>query len=48
MLFSFPVTVLITEFIFQVKYFGSLQIVILYIVLGIGCDDIFVLYDAWK
>lgn len=44
---SFPITVIINSYIFQVKYFGALQICIIYIVLGIGCDDIFVLYDAW-
>ena len=46
-IFSFPVTVLITEFVFQVTYFGSMHIVIVYIILGIGADDLFVVYDAW-
>ena len=44
---SFPVTVLITEFIFQITYFGSFHIIIIFIILGIGADDIFVVYDAW-
>lgn len=44
---SFPFTVIITNGILQVKYFGFLQIMIIYIVLGIAADDIFVFYDAY-
>lgn len=46
-LLSFPVTVIITNWVLQVKYFGFLQVIIVYIVLGIAADDIFVFYDAW-
>jgi len=45
---SFPFTVVITEGIFQVTYFSSLQVIAIYIVLGIAADDIFVFYDAWR
>lgn len=44
---SFPVTILITEFVLQVKYFGTFHVIVIYIILGIGADDIFVVYDAW-
>lgn len=47
-LFSFPFTVVITEGIGQVTYFGNLQVIAIYIVLGIAADDIFVFYDAWR
>lgn len=47
-LFSFPFTVLITEGIFQVTYFGTLNVISIYIVLGIAADDIFVFYDAYR
>jgi len=45
---SFPFTVVITEGIFRVTYFSSLQVISIYIVLGIAADDIFVFYDAWR
>jgi hypothetical protein len=46
-LLSFPFTAFIVNYILQVKYFGFLQIMIVYIVLGIAADDIFVFYDAF-
>ena len=45
---SFPFTVVITNAVLGIKYFGFLQIMIIYIVLGIADDDMFVFYDAWK
>jgi len=45
---SFPFTVVITEGIFQITYFSSLQVIAIFIVLGIAADDIFVFYDAWR
>jgi hypothetical protein len=45
---SFPFTAIITNGILQIKYFGFLQIMIIYIVLGIAADDIFVFFDAWN
>lgn len=47
-LFSFPVTVCITEGIGGVTYVGALQVIAIYMVLGIAADDIFVFIDAWK
>ena len=44
---SFPATAVVTDGILQVKYFGSLQIIAVFLVIGIAADDIFVFYDAW-
>lgn len=44
---SFPFTAIITNGILQIKYFGVLQVMIIYIVLGIAADDIFVFWDAY-
>lgn len=45
---SFGLTALISEGAFQVTYFSGLNTLILFIVLGIAADDIFVFYDAWR
>lgn len=47
-LFSFGVTAVISEGIFQVTYFSGLNGLILFIVLGIAADDFFVFNDAWR
>ena len=47
-LLSYPITLLITEGILRVTYLGGLQMVSIYLVLGIACDDIFVFIDAWR
>lgn len=47
-IFSFPFTMIIVNGIFRVTYFGTLQIIGVYIVLGIAADDIFVFVDAWR
>ena len=46
--FSFPITALITEGIFRVTYFSSMNMLSIFIVLGIAADDVFVLFDAWR
>ena len=35
-------------FILQVKYVGFMQFLVIFIILGVGADDVFVLVDAWK
>lgn len=47
-LFSFPITVCLTEGVGQVTYVGALHVAAVYMVLGIAADDIFVFIDAWK
>ena len=46
-LFSFPLTVVIAK-ICSIKYFTTLHMLMIFIVLGIAADDIFVFYDAWR
>ena len=45
---SFPITALITEGILGVTWYGDLHNAIIFIVMGIAADDIFVFYDAWR
>lgn len=45
---SFPLTVIITNGVFQSTYFGELHNGIIFMVLGIAADDIFVFMDAWR
>lgn len=47
-LLSFPMTVLVTEGILRVTFFNSLHTLVIFIVLGIAADDIFVFIDAWR
>jgi hypothetical protein len=46
--FSFPMTACIVNGVFGVTYFGFLHVLIVFIVLGIAADDIFVFYDGWR
>lgn len=45
---SFPLSYFIYYFIFRQAYFSALQILTIFLVLGIGADDVFVFTDAWK
>jgi predicted RND superfamily exporter protein len=47
-IFSFPFTSVITNDLFGVRYFGFLHVLIVFVVLGIAADDIFVFYDGWR
>ena len=47
-LISFPTTWAIYYLIFQIKYMGFLNFIALFVIMGIGADDIFVFTDAWK
>lgn len=46
-LFSFPLTVVIAK-VCTIYYFTTLHMLMIFIVLGIAADDIFVFYDAWR
>ena len=46
-LFSFPLTVVIAKAC-TIYFFTTLHTLIIFIVLGIAADDIFVFYDAWR
>ena len=45
---SFPTTIMITEGVMQVTYFSNLHSLVIFIVLGIAADDIFVFIDGWR
>lgn len=45
---SFPITGILFGAVFQIHYFQALQIMVIFIILGIAADDIFVVVDAWK
>lgn len=47
-LMSFGFTALIHQGVFRVTYYTSLHSMVIFIVLGIGADDIFVFIDAWR
>ena len=45
---SLPVSYFIYSCIFQVAFFQQIHILVIFVVLGVGADDIFVLVDAYK
>lgn len=45
---SFTGANLIYRVIFDYKYFGIFHVLSVFIILGIGADDIFVFYDTWR
>lgn len=47
-LMSFPVSIFIYRLFFGVSYLGNIQILSIFVVLGVGADDVFVFYDAYK
>jgi protein dispatched 1 len=44
----FPFAFAIYRLVFQVRYFSPLQIMVIFLALGVGADDLFVFVDAWK
>ena len=47
-IFSLPVAVLINQGIFQSSFFGQMHMTVVFIVIGISADDLFVFMDAWR
>jgi len=47
-LVSFPIALLIYRFIFRIPYVGNIQALSIFICLGIGADDVFVYFDAFR
>jgi hypothetical protein len=45
---SMPIASFVYRVILQITYFGTVQLLTIFLVLGIGADDVFVLVDAWK
>jgi len=45
---SFALAYIVYTYIWGIQYFDALMIAIVYVILGIGADDIFVFTDAWR
>lgn len=45
---SIPAAILPYALFLQVKYLGLMQFLTVFVVLGVGADDVFVLVDSWK
>lgn len=46
-LISFLLVNLVYWYIFSYEYFGFFYIILMFIIFGIGVDDVFVFYDCW-
>ena len=46
--FSFSLAAIIYQGIFRITYMSNLHYLVVFIVLGIAADDIFVFIDAWR
>jgi predicted RND superfamily exporter protein len=46
-LISFPVALVIYKLIFRISNLSSLHLMIVFVVLGVAVDNIFVIWDAW-
>lgn len=47
-LIAYPISMFIYQYVFQYRHIGVLHILALYIILGVGVDNLFVYYDCWK
>ena len=45
---SFWITNLIYRIVFDYQYFGYFHVISIFIILGIGADDVYVFYDNWR
>lgn len=45
---SLPLSLFFYRVVFRISYFASMQILVVFVILGIGADDCFVFSDAWK
>ena len=45
---SIYVSAFVYRIVFRIEYFGSLHLCSIFLALGIGADDNFVLFDAWR
>lgn len=44
---SLPLAFFIYRFVLQITYFQQLHVILIFVMLGIGADDVFVYSDAW-
>lgn len=47
-LVSFPMALLIYKLVYQIQYLGNIQVLSIFVILGVGADDVFVFYDAYR
>ena len=47
-LFSLPVSYTVYRYVWGIPFFSQLHILAIFLVLGVGADDVFVISDAWK
>ena len=47
-LFSLPVSYTVYKYVWGIPFFSQLHILAIFLVLGVGADDVFVISDAWK
>mmetsp|Transcript_21365 Transcript_21365/g.41462 ORF Transcript_21365/g.41462 Transcript_21365/m.41462 type:complete len:1040 (+) Transcript_21365:395-3514(+) len=45
---SLPVSIVVYRSVFQVSYFQFIHILVIFLILGIGADDVFVMNDGWR
>jgi predicted RND superfamily exporter protein len=46
--FSYPVSIVLNKFIFQIEYFQTLNFIAVFVILGISADNVFVFIDSWQ
>lgn len=46
--FSFPITLVLYRNVMMVTNVSALHLMVVFVVLGISADNIFVLWDAWR
>lgn len=46
--FSVTVSMAVYKLVFQIEYFDFIHILAVFLILGIGADDVFVVFDAWN
>ena len=44
---GFPLAYAVYRYVFMVTFFDTLSTLVIFLILGIGADDIFVFVDAW-
>ncbi len=47
-LLSLPVSYTVYKYVWGIPFFSQLHILAIFLVLGVGADDVFVITDAWK
>ena len=45
---SFAASILVYRIIFDFRYFGIFHVLSVFIVLGLGADNVFIFYDTWR